>query len=276
VSLVPRRDSVASRKPRVLFLSQCLPYPPESGVTSRTFHIVKELQTEFDLTLLAYSRRTHQPDDAACRESERVLAGLVERVGTACPIASELSRVRRVWDHLRSVITRRPYTFFEYESEHFRQQLRAVTRQTRFDLVHIDSLDLYRWLNELPVVPTVCTHHSIESQLLRLQAQRVDSRVLGRYMRWQADLMEGVERERCPKFSLNVMMSPIDADKLRALAPSATTIVVPNGVDTAYFAPRVEIPSLFGSVVFVGSRTPWNIFFATSGPPCDTPRARRP
>ena len=33
---------------KILFLSQSLPYPPHSGVTNRTFHILSELEKEFD------------------------------------------------------------------------------------------------------------------------------------------------------------------------------------------------------------------------------------
>src|SRR6476646_1263843 len=48
------------RRPRILFLSQCLPFPPHSGVTRRTYHILKELHRMFDVSLVPFSRRVHQ------------------------------------------------------------------------------------------------------------------------------------------------------------------------------------------------------------------------
>jgi len=46
-------------------------------------------------------------------------------------------------------------------------------------------------------------------------------------------------------------MSEVDAQKLRALAPRAATIVVPNGTDTEYFKPN-GTASVAGRVAFVG------------------------
>ncbi|TMQ55328.1 MAG: glycosyltransferase [Candidatus Eisenbacteria bacterium] len=69
---------------------------------------------------------------------------------------------------------------------------------------------------------------------------------------YQADLLERVEQRLCPRFSLNLMMSQADAARLRALAPSANTVVVPNGVDTAHFKPMPEARAVPGRIVFVG------------------------
>jgi len=44
--------------------------------------------------------------------------------------------------------------------------------------VHLDSLDFHRWLPELPRVPIACTHHDIESELLRLRARRLDRKLM--------------------------------------------------------------------------------------------------
>jgi hypothetical protein len=52
-------------RPKLLFLSQCLPYPPHSGVTNRTYHVLVELQRGFDVALVAFSRRNHQSDGVA-------------------------------------------------------------------------------------------------------------------------------------------------------------------------------------------------------------------
>ena len=241
-----------TQRPRILFLSQCLPYPPNSGVTNRTYHILEQLGAEFDVTLLAYSRRGHQPDEDSREEARRMLARVVNRVGAAASIPGEWSTIRRGFDHLRATVSGRPYTFFEYDSGRFRTELGHLVRGAAFDLIHLDSIDLYRWLKELPRVPTTCTHHSVESLLLRLQAQRVRSRVLARYVMYQADLLERVEQRLCPRFSLNLMMSQADAARLRALAPSANTVVVPNGVDTAHFKPMPEARAVPGRIVFVG------------------------
>ena len=244
-----------SSRPHILFLSQCLPYPPDSGVTARTFNILTQLRKEFDISLVAFSRLNHQPDADAREGSRRALRQFGANVCVPVPIASEQSVLRRSWDHLRSVSSGRAYTFYEYSSTAFQAQLRSAVLQRQPDLIHLDSLDLYRWLVELPGVPKICTHHDVDSELLRRRAGRVKSRLLRRYILHQADLVARVEREFCPHFLANIMTSELDARKLESLVPGVRTVVVPNGVDTHYFSPPANSSPVPGRVVFVGSPT---------------------
>jgi len=238
-------------RPRLLFLSHCLPYPPHSGVTSRTFNVLRQLAVDYDVDLVAFSRRSHQPGqsdrDAACR----ALRGVAASVAEPTPIPSEHSTLRRVSDHLRSVLSGRVFTYYQYGSRAFADRLRATLRARTPDLVHLDSLDVHRWVPDLPPVPIICTHHDVDSDLLRLRAGRVNHAALRRYLLLQAARLERLERELCPRFALNVMMSDMDARRLRALAPRAATVVVPNGADTVYFQPN-GTESVDGRVVFVG------------------------
>lgn len=238
-------------RPRVLFLSQCLPYPPHSGVVNRTFNILRQLQVGYDVDLVAFSRVSHQPDRAAGEAARDALRNVVAFVAEPTPIPSEHSAPRKIWDHLRSVVSGRAYTHYQYYSRQFATRLRAVLRTRTPDLVHLDSLDFHRWLPELPQVPITCTHHDIESGLLRLRARRLDQTVRRHYMLLQAARVERLERELCPRLALNVVMSDVDAQRLRALAPGAATVVVPNGTDTEYFRPNGAV-SVAGRVAFVG------------------------
>lgn len=238
-------------RPRLLCLAQCLPYPPHSGVANRTFNILRQLQIEYDVDLVAFSRLCHQPDHAARDAARDALRSVVAFVAEPTPVPSEHSTPRKIWDHLRSLVSGRAYTFYEYSSRAFAARLRAVLRTRTPDLVHLDSLDCHRWLSELPQVPMALTHHNIESELLRLQARYRGQTALGHYLQLQAARLERLERELCARLALNVVMSEVDAQRLRALAPGAATIVVPNGTDTDYFQPN-GAKSIAGQVVFVG------------------------
>jgi glycosyltransferase involved in cell wall biosynthesis len=237
---------------RVLFLSQCLPFPPHSGVTKRTYHILQELQRAFDVTLVAFSRRDHQPDAASRARAAEVLRRELSDVMTPVPIGSEHSLSRKLHNHASSVLAREPYVFYEYGDARFGQELQQAIRRARPDMIHLDSLDLYRWLPTLPELPTACTHHSVESELLRLQADHSPNRVVRSYMKHQADLLEKVERRLCGQLDLNVMTSEVDAERLRALAPGARTTVIPNGVDVDFFQPGPPEAVVPGRVTFLG------------------------
>lgn len=240
-----------SSRPNLLFLSHCLPYPPDSGVTIRTFNVLKQLQKDFDVTLLMFSRRAHQPDATSREAARRALRALGLHAYAGVPIASERLRPRAVWDHLRSVGTRRAYTFYQYQSGVFRRQLQDALSQRRHRLVHLDSIDLHGALRDLPALPLVCTHHDIESHALRRRAE-LAGQPLRWYIRHQASLVERTERALCPSFALNLVMSELDARRLTALAPAAQVAVAPNGVDTAFFTPSANGAEPGGRVTFVG------------------------
>lgn len=237
---------------RILFLSQCLPYPPHSGVTRRTYHILQELQREFDVTLVAFSRRGHQPDAASLTRAAATLRGELSEVMAPVPISAEYSFARKLGNHARSLLSRKPYVFYEYGDERFGEELRLAVTRTAPEMIHLDSMDLYRWLPSLPTLPITCTHHSVESELLRLEADHASNPLVRGYIKHQADLVEKIERRVCPRVNLNVMTSEIDAVRLRALTPGARTTVIPNGVDVDFFQPGASDQVIPGRVAFLG------------------------
>ena len=245
------RSASMSSRPNLLFLSHILPYPPHSGATIRTFNVLKQLSKDFDVTLLMFSRRNHQPDLSSREASRRALRAMGLDAFEALPVPSEHSRARRIWDHLRSVVTRRAYTFYQYQSREFRRQLRLALSQRSHRLIHLDSLDLHGALPDLPSRPIACTHHDIESHALRQRAALAVSPVRG-YIRHQARLIERTERTLCPGFATNLVMSEVDRQRLTMLAPAARTAVVPNGVDTTFFTPSPNGTEPTGRVIFVG------------------------
>ena len=243
---------MSGARPQLLFLSQCLPFPPHSGVTNRTFNVLRQLQRTFDVRLVAFSRRNHQPTEAARADSRAALSDRLSAVAVPVPIPAERSRFARLLAHIRSVLAHRPYVFDEYASPAFAAEVASMTRGHAPDLVHADSLDLYGYFPQLGAVPIACTHHSVESELLRLRAAHFGSRIGAAYLGWQADRIEDLERAECGRLALNVMMSEIDADRLKRLVPSAQTYVAANGVDVELLTPASPERQQAGRVVFLG------------------------
>lgn len=240
-------------RPHLLFLSHFTPYPPESGCTSRTLNVLKQLRSEFDVTLVLFSRRNHQRDAEARVRAHDALGELGFRMmGTPVSVPGERSQLRRITDHLLGAMTKRPYTAFQYRSAEFGTQLGEALAWRKPDLVHIDALDLHAWLSRVPSVPVTCTHHDIESEHLRQRAANARNPILAAHIRSQATLIENLEQRLCPgRISLNLVCSDLDAARLTRIAPRSRTLVVPNGVDTDYFSPVAggEVP---GRVLFVG------------------------
>jgi glycosyltransferase involved in cell wall biosynthesis len=227
----------------LLVLSHRVPYPPHNGAALRTYNMLRLLARDFDITGLCFDRQdaaTARLGLEARREGLRPF-GRFE----AYPIPQEASRARFVWDHARSVLTGRPYTWYVHDSAAYRVRLAELLGSQRWDAVHVDSMDLVRMLPLVQHLPVIVTHHNVESALLRRRG--------GAYLRFQANAIERAERYWLPRVALNIAVSPDDAQMFRALAPAARVEVVPNGVDTQFFAPSDEPQS---GCVFVGG-TSW-------------------
>jgi len=224
------------QRPRLLFLCQSLPYPPDGGVNIRTYHVLRLLAREFEIDALCFYRRS----DRVNREAvEAGLGGLrpFARV-EAFPIPQELHRGRLLWDHARSLATGRAYTLYAYDSAAFRARVRELLATRRYALAHVDSLDLATYLPMLEGLPVVCVHHNIESLLLDRRARSERSMWRRAYLTLQARLLARVERAWCRRVALNVVVSEADRRTLVRMVPGAPVGVVPNGVDVTAFRPE--------------------------------------
>jgi glycosyltransferase involved in cell wall biosynthesis len=151
------------------------------------------------------------------------------------------------------VIHRVPYTYYVHDSVPFERRLRKLIADRQFSLVHMDSMDLVRFLPLLSGLPVACTHHNVESLLMRRRAENEESCLVRRYLAYQAALLEEAERDWLPRIALNIAASDADRNALQAIAPAARIVTVPNGVDTDFFTPGdVAQPQ---GCVFVGGTT---------------------
>jgi glycosyltransferase involved in cell wall biosynthesis len=223
-----------ARRPRLLLLAQTLPFPPDGGVHIRIYNVLKLLAREYDVTMMCFTRlaerdtRSVQVGVAALKEYAEV---------SAFPIPQEHSRWRLVWDHLRSLVQRRAYVWYAYDSEAFHAHLKANLMSKRFDVVQLDSLDLARYLPALAGYPVVCVHHNVESALMAQRAEREPRALVRWYLHLQSRLLEKLERAWAPRVALNVTVSDSDQAVLEGIAPTARVTTVPNGVDTETFQP---------------------------------------
>jgi glycosyltransferase involved in cell wall biosynthesis len=238
-------------RPSLLFLSHRLPYPPHNGAALRTYNIIRLLARDFDLHVLCFDRADKAT--AAMPLAERTVAMAEFGTFEVFPIPQQRNRGRFVADHARSVIHRVPYTYYVYDSVPFERRLRKLIADRQFSLVHMDSMDLVRFLPLLSGLPVACTHHNVESVLMRRRAENEESSLVRRYLAHQAALLEEAERDWLPRIALNIAASDADRNALQAIAPAARIATVPNGVDTDFFTPGdVAQPQ---GCVFVGGTT---------------------
>lgn len=239
--------------PRLLFISQTLPYPPDSGVNIRTFHTLRALAGEFSTRVLAFWRRGAFDDPAEVPARTKELEEAVGAPVSTFPIPMEWSRPAEIGVHLRSLLLSRPFTHFAHSAPEFSSDLLRGMDQAPPDLIHLDSLDLSAALDVVRASTKtprlICTHHNVESELLRRRGEAERSWLRRAYLVRQADLYAAEERRACPSFDLNIAVSKRDAAKLEETT-EARFETIPNGVDLEFFRPASG-PDRRG-VVFVG------------------------
>ncbi len=238
----PRRSSARERlaapaapRPRLLLLAQTLPFPPDGGVNIRIYNVLRLLSRHYDVTLLCFMRRAERQAEGAVAAG---IAGLLPYADVAVfPIPQEYSRIRLLWDHLRSVVRRRAYTWYAYESRAVDERLAQLLATRQFAVAQIDSLDLARYIPALGALPVICVHHNVESALMQRRAGMERSAWRRAYLRLQARWLARLERQWCGRVALNVAVSEPDRALLQSQAPAGRYASVPNGVDIDTFRP---------------------------------------
>src|SRR5690348_16733898 len=127
---------VPERKPRLLFLAHRLPFPPHNGAAVRTYNVLRLLAREYSIVGLCFDRF----DKATAELDVNARLDELRRFGEfeAFAIPQQGSRSRFAWDHVRSVVSRRAYTYFVHEEQTFERRLHALLATETFDLVHVD------------------------------------------------------------------------------------------------------------------------------------------
>jgi polysaccharide biosynthesis protein PslH len=232
---------------RILVVAQDLPFPPLSGGQLRTYHLVRTLATHHDLTLVGFTcgeDYTPPPFPIRVVDVPWEWPRLYQEMSSADPCTSRLA-----WEILASP-THEPWLVSCFESPRMEQTLREVARDT-FDLILIEHTYMARFLPVLPPrIPKILDVIDVQS----LVAMRAVDRALEHDKEAaavDADRMLRFERDVASQCNLCLTVSGREAAAARRLLGIDHVDVVPNGVDTSFFAPANASPDR-DSLLFTG------------------------
>ena len=237
---------------RILLLTPQLPYPPHQGTAIRNWHILQHVAQRHDVDLLSFATR---PD--AALEAAGPLRVLVNRL-TVVP-APRRTRLRRLVDLVRG----RADMTQRLASREFIERL-AVSLAHGYDVVQAEGIEMAPYLTHIrrwrsvksqrrPTDDWTATGgegrrlvydaHNAEA-LLQQRNYLTDVR---RPRRWVAALYSLIQWRRLAQVEAHLLdgvdrviaVSEADAAALRRLAPDVQPLVVPNGVDTAFYDPEL-------------------------------------
>ena len=118
---------------KILFLTQILPYPPDSGPRVKTWHVLKYLaQRGHTITLVTFIRPEEEPHlETVRRICQRVFTVPIKR-----------SRLKDAGYFIRSQLTRQPFLVERDDSTAMRTLVREVVTTEPIDAIHADQLTM--------------------------------------------------------------------------------------------------------------------------------------
>jgi polysaccharide biosynthesis protein PslH len=241
---------------RVLWASHIIPYPPKSGVHQRSYHLLKGVAARHEVDLVAFIQepwlRVFYPSrEEALEDCERELRRLCRSVRLIS--IDGLQRPGGKWrTALEGLILPASYTVRWLQSPGSWRKFGEVARHGSYELAHFDTLGLAPFRRLFAGIPATLGHHNIESHMMQRRAANEANTLKRLYYLQEGMRVRGFEARIAGSFAAHITCSDLDSGRLRAIAPAARVVSIPNGVDVDYFRPA-PTDTQRRSIIFVGS-----------------------
>ena len=227
---------------RLLFLTETIPYPLDSGGRIKTYHTLR---------MLAASHQVHC--HALVREARRMaFAPQLEALGLEATLHHvPRTTVNQALGAASALAMRRPFTVQRHLHSEVLRRLKTDVETYRFDAVYCDHLSMFEYGRRLGL-PIVLDAHNVEYAIVRRHAETVRQPVLRAMYEREWRSLERYERTAYKQCRLVFAVSDVDAAALCRLGAEPSAVVsVPISVDVAAMpppTPLVRAPNL----LFVG------------------------
>jgi glycosyltransferase involved in cell wall biosynthesis len=218
----------------ILWLNAGLLLPLDKGGKLRTWHVMRHLASRHDITYLSFSDPAQTVEE---REGMRAVCAHLHTIPRTDPAKGTAGFYL---DAARYVIDRVPYAVAKYRSAAFKNTLRQLLDERRFDAIVCDFLPPVVNLPERLPCPSILFTHNVEAEIWRRHAANARGPIARTLLAQQWRRMLRFEREALARFDLVLAVSEADGQTFQRLYPGALKTpahVVQTGVDTTYFAP---------------------------------------
>lgn len=235
---------------KVLWLSHLIPWPPSGGVLQRSYNLLREVAGRHDIHLLALHQRA-QLASARLPEARKVLEALGVKV-EIFPIPADASRLRWGLMLAGGLLRATPYDVNWLRSRCLHERTLELSKGKAFDCIHVDTLGMAPYAKPFARTPMALNHHNVESQMMERRARNETSVLRRSLLAYEARRLARYERRVCPAAAVNIVVSELDAERLRRVAGPVGSVVVENGVDVGFFRPTGRVDERPKSLVFAG------------------------
>jgi polysaccharide biosynthesis protein PslH len=234
---------------KILWLNAGLLLPLDKGGKLRTWHLMRHLAQQHDITYLSFAEPSQTASD---RHGMREVCSTLETVPRSDPRKGTLAFYA---DAARHLVNPLPYAVAKYRSAAYAERVRRLLGDHAFDAVVCDFLPPAANLPDTLRIPSVLFTHNVEAEIWRRHAENAANPVARALLTRQWKRMLRFERQALARFDLVLAVSEADRQTFGRLYPDelrAPIHTVQTGVDTGYFDPMPGMERR-GHLVFTGS-----------------------
>ena len=214
---------------RILFLSLRCPYPPQRGDRIRSYHFIKQLSKQHDITLVFFA------ESETDVESVEHLLPFCERV--------EWVRFKPSFALMNTVVhclSRVPLQVHYWYSPDMQRKINRLLAEEDFDLIHAQLFRMGQYVKD--VQGTAKVLDLCDSLALNLSRRaELDCTPKRFLVRLEEKRVRHYEVEIMKSFDGGTVVADFDRDYLLNQDNDLNLSVVPMGVDLKYFHPQTEV-----------------------------------
>lgn len=233
---------------KILYFCPQQVWPLTGGALLRNFHLANALASRCPVTLLQLARPGEQAAvEWPATNFRQILT--FERDSAYTPVKI-----------LNGIAGPVPLPVLNYASKTAAAALSSLLARESFDTVQLESVHLLSYLDTIRQAPcrpaVIADWHNIESELMARYASKTGNWARRLVAKRTAHLLQNAEQRLLSGADLHTVVSERERQLLLNRLPGANIQVIPNGVDTAAFAPAQDGASRASrrqGVLYVGS-----------------------
>jgi len=214
---------------RILVLTQVAVYPADAGPKVKTLQVLRHLAARHEVVYCTYVR-----SETEAQNVQRLLEICV-RVVTVPLKRSRISNVRYL---LESIVTNDSFLMHRDDRAEMHRTVRRLIREECIDALHIDQLNMMRFVPSDWRGPVILDEHNAVWQVMERLYKGAKNPIIRAVLRREARVMRSLEGAACRRASTVLAVSQHDREALRAVAGGQTPIeVIPITVNAKQLEP---------------------------------------
>lgn len=228
-----------SGKKKLLAITWTLPYPLYTGYSMRVFHMLKNLSSSYDITLVCF----YNGHDSNALKTVHSFCNKIVHI----PIGNTKKILNSIYYFFSSV----PLKSGAYSSKRMQGSINEILDEG-VDLIYVSDLRMASYVSNIKSVPKVLD--AIDYWLVHYQKRikKGSFRLRTFYEISEYIKMKDYEPYIISKFDLVLLVSAVEKDLLSKECPYTDFAVVPVGFDPDYMKPSCPIKEP-NSLLFTGN-----------------------